>query len=354
MRKIVLFLAAIIIFILCFGGRVINTPYKFPSLKFFPKMPASVTNTVTVEGANLGRYLFYDPILSSDSSISCASCHKQKFAFSDSPNQFSKGRNGALMMRNTMALYNLAWYPSFFWDGKASTIEVQIFHPIKATDEMNMQVSVAVERLNKSRFYKKMFNDVFETEKIDSVQIANAIAQFLRTLISHQSKYDRVVGGNGSFTKDEYAGFVLMNDQTKGDCLHCHTTDADALGTTLKFSNNGLDAVINPQDYKDKGRGAVTGKATEYGNFIIPSLRNIFLTAPYMHDGRFNTLEDVLEFYSNGVQQSVNIDSKMEFAHQGGAHLSSEDKKNIISFLNTMTDSSFVSNPEFSNPFEKK
>lgn len=317
-------------------------------------MPTSVTNPVTVEGANLGRYLFYDPILSSDGSISCASCHKQEFAFSDSPNQFSKGKDGALMKRNTEALFNLAWYPSFFWDGKAPTIEEQIFHPIKAIDEMNMKVATAVERLNKSKFYKKMFSDAFDSEKIDSVQISKAIAQFLRTLISHQSKYDKVIGGNGSFTKEEYAGFVLMNDQTKGDCLHCHTTDADALGTTLKFSNNGLDAVTNPQEYKDKGRGAVTGKISDNGNFIIPSLRNISLTAPYMHDGRFKTLDDVLEFYSSGVKQSVNIDTKMEFAHQGGAHLTSEEKKNIISFLQTMTDSIFVSNPEFSNPFEKK
>jgi cytochrome c peroxidase len=351
MRKVIFPLAAILTFILCFAGRFTKTPYKFPELKFFPKMPVSVTNPVTVEGVKLGRYLFYDPILSADSSISCASCHKQKFAFSDSPNQFSKGKNGTLMKRNTQALFNLAWYPSFFWDGKATSIEDQIFHPIKATDEMNMQVTTVVERLNRSKFYKKMFTHVFESNTIDSVQVANAIAQFLRTLISHQSKYDRVIGGNGSFTKEEYAGFVLMNDQTKGDCLHCHTTDANALGTTLKFSNNGLDSVISPIDYKDKGRGAITGNAQDNGKFIIPSLRNISLTAPYMYDGRFKTLDEVLEFYSSGVNQSVNIDSKMEFAHDGGAHLTAEEKKNITLFLQTMTDSIFVSNPEYSNPF---
>jgi cytochrome c peroxidase len=350
-RKVFFLISGCFIFVLCFNGRRTRVPYQFPESKFFPEMPVSLENPVTVEGASLGRFLFYDPILSSDSSISCASCHKQKFAFSDSPNQFSKGRNGALMKRNTMALFNLAWYPSFFWDGKAPTLEGQIFHPIKATDEMNMQVNIAVERLNKNPFYKQKFKTVFDEEGIDSVRIAKAIAQFLRTLISTQSKFDKVENGIGNFTDDEYEGFYLMNDQTKGDCLHCHTTDANTLGTTLTFSNNGLDAVFNPQDYKDKGRGTVTAKVSDNGKFMIPSLRNISLTAPYMHDGRFKTLEEVLEFYSSGVNQCSNIDSKMEFAHQGGAHLTNAEKKKIISFLLTLTDSTFITNPEFSNPY---
>ena len=354
MRKVWTLFAAIVIFILCFSGKFTTTPYKFSEFKFVPKMPSSATNPVTVEGANLGRHLFYDPLLSADNSLSCASCHKQASAFSDSPNQFSKGKNGALMKRNTMPLYNLAWYSSFFWDGKATSIEEQVSHPLKANDEMNLQWKIAMERLNKSDSYKKMFSDAFGNQPIDSVSITNAIAQFLRTLISNQSKYDRIIGGDGHFSKEEYAGFILMNDQTKGDCLHCHTTDADALGTTLKFSNNGLDAITNANGYIDKGRGAVTGKSTDNGTFIIPSLRNIFLTAPYMHDGRFKTLEEVLEFYSSGVKQCANIDSKMEFVHQGGNKLTTEEKQNIIAFLKTMTDSTFISNPEFSNPFTDK
>ncbi len=317
-------------------------------------MPVAVSNPVTVEGAKLGKYLFYDPILSSDSSMSCASCHKQATAFSDAPNQFSKGTNGTRMKRNTMALFNLAWYPSFFWDGKALSIEEQVSHPLQANDEMNMQWNIATARLSKNQRYKIMFADAFGNESMDSIKITSALAQFLRTLISHQSKYDKIIGGNGHFSKEEYAGYILMNDQTKGDCLHCHTTDANALGTTLKFSNNGLDSILNPDNYQDKGMGAVTGIKTDNGKFIIPSLRNIALTAPYMHDGRFKTLEDVLEFYSSGVHQSANVDSKMEFAHQGGARLSSTEKNNIISFLLTLTDSVFISNKEFSNPFENK
>lgn len=352
MQKFTFFLVAFFVFCLCFAGKIINTPYKFPELKFFPKMPVSFNNPVTVEGSRLGRYLFYDPILSSDSTMSCASCHKQSFAFSNSPSQFSVGRNGVLMKRNTMPLFNLAWYPSFFWDGKAPTLEDQVFHPITAQDEMNMTIADLVKRLNNNTFYTKVFYEVYGSNKIDSVQIKNSLAQFLRTLISHQSKYDKITGGNGSFTKEEYAGFILMNDQTKGDCLHCHTTDANALGTTLKFSNNGLDYVINPENYKDKGRGGVTGKLSDNGSFIIPSLRNILLTAPYMHDGRFKTIDEVLDFYSEGVQQSIFIDSKMEFSHQGGAHLTTEEKRNIIAFLTTLTDSTFISNPEYGNPFE--
>jgi cytochrome c peroxidase len=354
MQRVGFILILLSLFVLGFGDKLKLTPYKFPEPKFFPKMPVAINNPVTVEGASLGRYLFYDPILSSDSTMSCASCHNQKNAFSDSPNSFSKGRNGTFMRRNTMALFNLAWYPAFFWDGRASSIEEQIFHPVREYNEMNLDWTVAAKRLEQNKFYKKQFKEIFGSSKIDSVQISYAIAQFLRTLISYQSKYDQVIEGKTLFTKDEYEGFNLVNDQTKGDCIHCHITDGDALGTTLVFSNNGLDAIKNPNDYKDKGRGAVTRKTTDNGKFKVPSLRNLAFTAPYMHDGRFKTLEEVINFYSEGVNQSANIDSKMEYAHQGGVKLSAEEKKKIIAFLLTLSDSSFISNPEFSNPFEKR
>jgi len=354
MRKLVFILITLSLFVVGFSYKFTTTPYKFPELKYFPKMPVAATNPVTVEGVNLGRHLFYEPILSIDSSMSCASCHHQKYSFSDSPNAFSKGRNGATMKRNTMPLFNLAWYPAFFWDGRATSIEEQVFHPVRTYNEMNLQWSIAADRLEKSKFYKPLFTQAFGKQKIDSVQISNAIAQFSRTLISYQSKYDQVLNGKAYFTKDEYDGFVLVNDQTKGDCIHCHITDGDVLGTTLVFSNNGLDSIYNPLEYRDKGRGAVTGKTTDNGKFIVPSLRNLAFTAPYMHDGRFKTLEDVLEFYTSGVKLSANVDSKMEYAHQGGTKLSGEEKKKIIAFLLTLSDSSFISNPEFSNPFDKK
>ena len=331
-----------------------TTPYPFPILFYFPKMPVSADNPVTIEGADLGRHLFYDPILSSDSDMACASCHKQQYAFSDSPNRFSKGRSGELMKRNTMPLFNLAWYPSFFWDGRAATLELQILQPVNAHNEMNLSWIAASARLERSAYYKTKFEEVFGGGLIDSIKITKAIGQFLRTLISNQSKYDRVIAGKGRFTEDEYAGLILMNDQTKGDCLHCHTTDADALGTTLKFSNNGLDTIYSPGNYNDKGHGAVTGRESDNGKFIIPSLRNVALTAPYMHDGRFKTLDEVLDFYSTGVHVSANVDNKMDFAYKGGAKLTTIEKSQIKAFLYTLTDSVFISNPEFSNPFQKK
>lgn len=351
MGRITFFLAALFIFICSFNNKFKPTPYKFPELPFFPKMPVAKNNPVTVEGAALGRRLFYDPALSIDSSMSCASCHKQENAFSDSPNALSAARNYTFTKRNTMPLFNLAWYPAFFWDGRAASIEEQVFHPVRAGDEMNLDWKSAPKRFQKSKAYREMFMKAFGTQKIDSVQIVNAIAQFLRTLVSYQSKYDKVIKGEAKFTEDEYEGFILVNDQTKGDCIHCHITDGDALGTTLVFSNNGLDSVLNSEDYKDKGRGAVTGNMKDNGKFIVPSLRNLAFTAPYMHDGRFKSLNDVLNFYSEGVNYTANIDSKMGFAHQGGAGLSWIEKKKIIAFLLTLSDSAFISKPEFSNPF---
>lgn len=325
-------------------------PYPFDGLKLFPKMPTS-DNLPTIEGVELGRFLFYDTILSSNNTFSCASCHKQAAAFSDAPKRFSKGINGDAMQRNTMPLFNLAWYPSFFWDGKASSIEEQVFHPVRAHNEMNLDWKTAVYRIKQSTFYQQKFQAAFGNTAIDSILISKAIAQFERTLISNNSKYDQVIKGEKHFTPNEYEGFVLINDQTKGDCLHCHTTDADALGTTAKFSNNGLERAAKPNDYLDKGRGAITKQEKDIGQFKIPSLRNIAVTSPYMHDGRFETLEEVLDFYSEGVNNSYNIDSKMEFAHQGGVRLTTEEKKNIVAFLKTLTDSTFLTSPKYGNPF---
>lgn len=354
MQKVVLYLFVLCLLIIAYSAKISTTAYKFPVLNHFPTMPLSPSNNVTVEGAKLGRFLFYDPILSGDSDMACSNCHKQEFAFSDSPKPLSTGHLGQLMNRNTMPLFNLAWHPSFFWDGRASSIEAQIFHPINATNEMNCKTETAVTRLNNSVIYRKMFQEAFATEKIDSAKIAMAISQFLRTLISHQSKYDKVTAGEGSFTKEENEGYVLVNDQTKGDCLHCHTTDADALGTTFQFSNNGIDSVFDSNMYIDKGRGGVSGLKHDNGKFKIPSLRNCFVTAPYMHDGRFKTMEEVLNFYSHHVFNSFNVDSKMEFAREGGAKLSDDEKRKIILFLRTLTDSSFIENSEFSNPFITK
>lgn len=330
------------------------TAYPFRKLVFFPPMPENKANPVSVEGALLGRYLFYDAILSDDNTMSCSSCHKQEFAFSDSPYALSKGKNGILMKRNTLPLFNLAWYPNFFWDGRASSIEAQVFHPLQSKEEMNSNWENTISKLKKNKLYPPLFQNAFPGKKIDSTTVTHAIAQFLRTLISNQSKYDGIISGSSHLSPDEVDGFVLINDQTKGDCLHCHSTDGNALGTSIGYSNNALDSSINLSDFADKGRGNVSHKMSDYGKFKIPSLRNIALTAPYMHDGRFKTLEEVLDFYSEGLKPSPTVDSKMEFLHRGGAHLTRDEKRKIIAFLCTLTDSAFIANPEFSNPFGKE
>jgi cytochrome c peroxidase len=255
------------------------------------------------------------------------------------------------MKRNTLPLFNLAWHPVFFWDGRAASLEEQVFHPVRDYNEMNLDWHEAARRLKQSRPYRKRFRAAFGRAQIDSVLVARAVAQFLRTLISNRSKYDRVMEGMAFFTKDEFDGFNLVNDQTRGDCIHCHSTDGDGLGTRLVFSNNGLDAAVNPQEYADPGRGAVTGQPADNGKFMVPSLRNLAFTAPYMHDGRFRTLEEVIDFYSDGVQRGVNTDAKMEYAHQGGVNLTSDEKKKVLAFLLTLSDSAFIADPAFGNPF---
>jgi cytochrome c peroxidase len=328
------------------------TPYSFgDQLRFFPPMPTAKNNQLTVEGAELGRYLFYDPILSIDSSFSCASCHRQENAFSDSPKRFSTGVNGDTLSRNTPPLFNLAWYPQLFWDGRANSLEDQVFHPVRDTSEMNLSWENAAQRVKENDFYRQKFRDVFGNTEIDSVLIARAIAQFERTIISANSKYDKVLRREDYFTPKEYEGFVIANDQTKGDCLHCHTSDANALGTTGEMSNNGLQEAFQPEDFKDKGQGETSNNKDDIGKFKIPSFRNVALTAPYMHDGRFQTLEEVVDFYSEGVHESHNIDSKMEFAHRGGVHLTEEEKESLIAFLYTMTDSTLITDEKFSSPF---
>jgi cytochrome c peroxidase len=205
--------------------------------------------------------------------------------------------------------------------------------------------------VRKNKFYREQFSLVFGEQEIDSILISKALAQFERTLISYNSKFDRVLRKEDKLTVEELRGFEIMNDQSMADCLHCHSTDANALATSRRFSNNGLDAIRDPLHYADFGLGAHTGNTTDYGKFKIPSLRNIALTAPYMHDGRFKTLHEVIDFYSEGLNASVNIDSKMTRLKQRGVQLTEYDKNCLEAFLISLTDSVFVSTEEFSNPF---
>lgn len=327
------------------------TPYNLNIPDHFPQMPIPEDNPMTQEGVKLGKKLFFDKMLSKDNSISCASCHRQENGFSD-PNQFSLGVDGTVGTRQSMALINLGWQTSFFWDGRAGTLEEQIFFPVPDSTEMHLSWPEAVSRLKSNDTYKNMFLRAFNEEDFDSTHVSKAIAQYLRTLISSKSKYDIMYKfQNGlplddsevdilnSVTTEEWGGMDLFFSLTGGDCLHCH--DGPLMHTNI-FSNNGLD-----MEFEDEGRYKVTGNPNDLGKFKVPTLRNIELTAPYMHDGRFQTLEEVVDHYSFGVQNSPTIDPMMEFAHQGGVQLDEYEKSLLVTFLKTFTDWEFTNNPEF-------
>ena len=325
-------------------------PYQFQGLDYFPEMPLPDYD-ISVEGAELGRHLFYDPILSRDSSMSCASCHKQAFAFSDANLRKSIGIHGDSSLRNSMPLFNLAWYEAFFWDGHAESIEAQVFFPVRDSTEMDLSWKEVEERLNRHPFYKKQFLKIYGKSYIDSTLVARSIAEFERTLISNRSKYDQVLEGSVRFDSLELRGFEIMNDMAMGNCMPCHTTDSDALATHGGFSNNGLDQAEKASDYSDLGLALMTEDSMSTAHFKVPSLRNVMLTAPYMHDGRFGTIEEVLEFYSEGVHASYNLDPKMHRASKGEVPLNAQDRAAIIAFLHCLTDSAFVNDPRFSDPW---
>ena len=204
---------------------VIGTPIAFPD------MPVNDNNRLTKEGIELGRRLFYDPILSGNGTFSCASCHKQEFAFSDGKTK-GIGIHGETLLRNTPGLFNLAWYPQLFWDGRSNSLESQVFEPVRKHDEMDVRWTEVVKRLKNDDVYRDLFEAAFGTSQIDSVKVAFAIAQFEHSMISANAKFDQVLRGEKYLTESEYRGFVIMNDQNKGNCLHCHTSDGNALGTT--------------------------------------------------------------------------------------------------------------------------
>jgi cytochrome c peroxidase len=327
--------------------RLHQEPIALVAPRFFPTMPLPTSGPVTHATVQLGRMLFHDPVLSGDSSFSCAHCHRQQFAFGDAPVRVSTGHTGVPMRRNTPPLFNLAWYPAFGWDGRSATLEDQVLHPVRTATEMGGDWTVVVPRIRRSARYVPLFDAAFPGSDIDSNLVARAIDHFLRTLISANSKYDRVLRGEDRFTEDEHAGFLIANEQDKGDCLQCHTTDSDALGTTGRFSNNGLPGG-GPDDI---GRAEVTGDQRDLGRFKIPSLRNVAVTAPYMHDGRFATLEEVLRFYNEGVVSGPYVDPLMGIAHRGGAHLDSIEVRQLLAFLHTLTDHAFIHDQAHANPF---
>ncbi len=307
----------------------------------FPDVEIPEDNPMTYEGIALGRKLFYDSLLSADYSQSCASCHIQSSAFSD-PLQFSVGVDGIAGNRNAPAIINQLWNPDFFWDGRESGLEEQALGPVPNPIEMHLEWSEAEKRLNAHPDYPLLFKVAFNADRITRDHVVKAIAQFERTMISANSKYDQRLRGLANLTDQEFRGFEIFFTE-KGDCFHCH---GNILLTDNLFHNNGLDSI-----FTDRGREMVTNDPKDRGKFKTPTLRNIEYTAPYMHDGRFGTLEEVIDFYSEGVRFSETIDPLMKKVDQGGIGLTPSEKEDLIAFLKTFTDSEFMQDTSFSNPF---
>lgn len=326
------------------------TPYTLQRPLFFPEMDIPQDNPLTVEGIALGKKLFYDPILSGDNTLSCAGCHAPADGFSDT-SRFSKGIDGIRGNRNSMALFNLGYQNFYFWDGRAQTLEDQILQPVPNPIEMHQSWPRSVEKLMATAGYAEMFGKAFGDEKIDSIRVSKAIAQFLRTMVSSNSKFDKYRRGEATLTPDEFAGLdlyekeggdpdVVTGGQNGADCFHCHGF-GDMQFTDGLAHNNGLDSV-----FTDKGVGGVTNRPQDMGKFKVPSLRNLSYTAPYMHDGRFKTLEEVIDHYNSGGHPSPTIDPFMKYT-TGGLALSPQKKAQLIAFLRTLDDPSFVNDPRY-------
>jgi len=301
--------------------------------KYFPEPTYRFTNNkLSKEGHSLGRDLFFDPILSSDSSISCGSCHSQPHAFSDHNGAFSTGVNQKQGNRNAPPIFNLAWSNSFMWDGGINHIEIMPLSPIINPLEMNESIVNVLAKLNRSSYYKQKFKDAFGKDVIDDQMLFYALTQYQGTIVSAGSRYDGMRKGELTLTAEEEAGYQLYK-------IHCSQCHVEPLFTDNTFRNNGLDSVFN-----DLGRGLITQNVADNGKFKVPSLRNVELTYPYMHDGRFFTIDMVLDHYSHGIIKSSTLDPSLSTAK----NFNSLEKKQIIAFLYSLTDYSLLSNTFYS------
>lgn len=311
-------------------------------VNYIGEMKHPSDNKLTEEGIALGRKLFYDKRLSNDGTMACATCHKQENGFDDF-RQFSQGTNGSFGDRNAMPIINLAWANAFFWDGRRKTMEEQAHDPVTNPIEMANTWPEVVSRLQADAQYPSLFFKAFGTRAIDSNLVVKAIAQFERTMVSFNTRFDKYFYQNdgSALNASEQRGLMLFTGD--GLCNTCHMMNT--LFTDHQFRNNGLDAVP-----ADAGLMKFTGNETDRGKFKVPGLRNIAQTAPYMHDGRFSTLEEVVNFYSTGVRQSSpNIDEHMP-PFGAGLNLSVQDKSDLVAFLKSLSDEEFLKREDLSDP----
>lgn len=311
----------------------IVTPSHFPLKTNQPNH-----NTLSKEGIALGRQLFFDSTLSKNKNISCQSCHLPVKAFTDGVSLSIKGTSGKALIRNSPTLVNLLWSTSFFWDGGASDLESQAFLPLTHPDEMGMDLNELVLRLNQKAEYKNKFKQVFDIDTITSPYVARALAQFQRTIISANSRYDRFVLKKEALSKIEIKGLTLFYEKK---CAHCHTPP---LFHDNSFHNNGIDSFFkDTNDGSFLGRYRISNNKEDIGKFKTPTLRNIELTDPYMHDGRFKSLDEVLLHYSKKIVHSPTLDT-LFIKKKGnvGIDLTQEEREAILKFLVCLTDGSLI------------
>lgn len=329
------------------------TPYQLNVGRFdYPVF--SSDNQPTVQGVKLGRMLFYEKKLSANQTQSCASCHRQADAFTDTA-QFSKGIRGLTGKRNAMAIFNMAWNTNnFFWDGRAYLLRHQSLMPIQDPLEMDENLPNVIRKLKGEKAYHDQFTRAFGSEEINAEKISLALEQFMNSIVSVNSRFDKAELGLVQLDSIEERGrFLFFAEFNPGfpnlsgaDCAHCHSS--------INFSNNRYlnNALDTDADMTDMGRMDVTNNPNDKGKFKVTSLRNIALSPPYMHDGRFKTLEEVVEHYNSGMKNSSTIDPTLIYPlNNGGLQLSGDDKKALVAFLKTLTDDDLMTNSAYSDPF---
>ena len=341
---------------------VINTPNHFPK-----KLNIPDDNPMTVEGVALGRYLFYDGRISGrsdpDSMMSCSTCHLQEHSFVcgiDHP-KFTGGHpfgvTGIPTPHYMLPMINLVWVSNgYLWNGVVNNnqaegsrnIEDIVAMAIMVPQEMCSDTNKSKELISRTKGYPELFNAAFGSSVVTEKNMARAIAQFVRSLISADSKFDRFMEGSVQLTDSELNGYVLFTTEQGADCFHCHGGDGNPLFTTNLFYNNGKDSLFtDPLD-----RYSVTGNIADIGAYKAPTLRNLVFTAPYMHDGRYKTIDEVIDFYSSGLKWSLSISPLMHHIATKGVRLTPSKKADLKAFLLTLTDSSFIRNPSFAKPAE--
>jgi len=333
-----------LIIIVGFGLSACNTPELTPVYRIETPdnlgkhLPQNERNPITKKGVALGKKIFFDQRFSSNDKVSCATCHQPEKAFTDGLVLSNLGVSGKLLLRNTPTLANIAWAQGLFWDGGALNLESLSFGPLTHADEMNNDLDSLVEWLSNDPEYNHLFKEAFPDLEVSSASISRALAQFQRTIISANSKYDKYIRGDkNQFSLVEKKGHQLFIQH----CSHCHQPGHF---TDYNYHNNGIDSIFNDHSFEEifMGRYRISRAHEDIGKYKTPTLRNIALTAPYMHDGRFLTLERVLQHYANGIKHSKTLSPILKKEGQLGIPLSAQEQSEIIEFLHTLTDEEFI------------